>query len=62
MLPERGSRLPDRDLALAAETLSAAEYLLKGGYYNDAVSRAYYGMFYASRALLASRDLHPKGH
>jgi uncharacterized protein (UPF0332 family) len=54
--------LPERDLALAAETLGAAEYLLKGGYYNDAVSRAYYAMFYAARALLASRDLHPKGH
>jgi len=54
--------LPERDLALAAETLGAADYLLKGGYYNDAVSRAYYAMFYAARALLASRDLHPKGH
>lgn len=58
----RGSRLPERDLVLAAETLNAAEYLLKGGYHNDAVSRAYYAMFYAARALLASRDLHPKGH
>jgi len=54
--------LPERDLTLAAETLEATEYLLKGGYYNDAVSRAYYSMFYAARALLASRDLHPKGH
>jgi len=54
--------LPDRDLALARETLGAAEYLLEGGYYNDAVSRAYYAMFYAARALLASRDIHPKGH
>ena len=54
--------MPDRDLELAAETLNAAEYLLKGGYYNDAVSRAYHAMFYAARALLASRNLHPKGH
>ncbi len=54
--------MPDRDLLLAAETLSAAEYLLKGGYYNDAVSRAYYAMFYAARALLSTRDLYPKGH
>ncbi|MDD1730328.1 MAG: HEPN domain-containing protein [Methanospirillum sp.] len=54
--------MPDRDLILAQETLDAAEYLLKGGYYNDAVSRAYYGMFYAARALLAYRDIHPKGH
>lgn len=58
----RGSQLPERDLVLAAETLNAAEYLLKGGYYNDAVSRAYYAMFYAARALLAGRNLHPKGH
>ena len=58
----RGSRLPERDITLAAETLEAAKYLLKGGYYNDAVSRAYYSMFYAARALLASRHLHPKGH
>ena len=54
--------MPDRDIALARETLGAAEYLLKGGYYNDAVSRAYYAMFYAARALLASHDIHPKGH
>jgi len=54
--------LPDRDLALAADTLAAADYLLKGGYCNDAVSRSYYAMFYASRALLAARNLHPKGH
>jgi len=54
--------LPDRDLVLAADTLEAALYLLKGGFYNDAVSRAYYSMFYAARALLASYDLHPKGH
>ena len=46
----------------AEERLSAAEYLLKGGYYNDAVSRAYYSMFYAARALLSTREIYPKGH
>jgi uncharacterized protein (UPF0332 family) len=54
--------LPERDLVLAEETLGAAAYLLKGGYYNDAISRAYYAMFYAARALLATRNIHPKGH
>ena len=54
--------MPKTDLVLAAETLSAAEYLLRGGYSNDAVSRAYYAMFYTARALLASHNLHPKGH
>lgn len=54
--------MPDRDLALARETLGAAEYLVAGGYYNDAVNRAYYAMFYSARALLARRNIHPRGH
>nr|WP_321352171.1 HEPN domain-containing protein [uncultured Methanoregula sp.] len=36
--------------------------IFSGGYCNDAVSRSYYAMIYASRALLAARNLHPKGH
>lgn len=46
----------------AGEKLHAAKYLLKGKYYNDAVSRAYYSMFYAAKALLSTRDIYPKGH
>jgi len=54
--------LHEKYIKNAEERLSAAEYLLKGRYYNDAVSRAYYSMFYAARALLSTREIYPKGH
>jgi len=34
----------------AEEKLRAAEYLLDGGYYSDAISRAYYAMYFPARA------------
>jgi len=39
----------------AGEKLEVARSLLEDGFYSDAVSRAYYAMFYAARALLAER-------
>jgi len=46
----------------AHEKLEVTKRLLEEGFYADAVSRAYYAMFYAARALLAERDLYPKTH
>ena len=46
----------------AEERLEAAGYLLNGGFYNDAVSRAYYSMFYSARALLSLKEIYPKAH
>ena len=46
----------------AEEKLEAAEYLLRGGFNNDAVSRAYYSMFYSARALLSLKEIYPKAH
>ncbi|MBE9594486.1 MAG: HEPN domain-containing protein [Proteobacteria bacterium] len=46
----------------AEEKLEAAEYLLRGGFYNDAVSRAYYSMFYSAKALLSLKEIYPKAH
>lgn len=46
----------------AASKLSAASVLLKEGYYDDTVSRAYYSMYFAARALLLTRDITPKTH
>jgi uncharacterized protein (UPF0332 family) len=46
----------------AEEKLEAAEYLLEGGFYNDAVSRAYYSMFYSAKALLSLKEIYPKAH
>lgn len=56
-----------RDLAMhrlesAEERLKAARVLLERQMYADAVSRAYYAVFQAARAALATRDLDSKKH
>lgn len=49
-------------LERAASKLSAAKVLLMEGYFDDAVSRAYYSMHFAARALLLTKDIAPKTH
>lgn len=49
-------------LERAALKLSAAKVLLREGYFDDAVSRAYYSMHFAARALLLTKDIAPKTH
>ncbi|MCL5961323.1 MAG: HEPN domain-containing protein [Chloroflexi bacterium] len=44
-------------LTRARETLAAAEILAQQSFYLEAVSRVYYAMFYAARALLLSRGI-----
>jgi uncharacterized protein (UPF0332 family) len=44
------------------QALLAARHLLEGGFYNDAISRAYYAAYHWARALLLSRGLDPKTH
>ena len=56
-MPEPSSRVRH-----AEASLRAAEILLREGLYRDAVSRAYYAMFYAAKALLATKGLHPRTH
>lgn len=46
----------------AYEKLEVAKSLLENGFYSDAVSRAYYAMFYAARALLSEQNIYPKTH
>lgn len=46
----------------ACEKLEVACNLFENGYYGDAVSRAYYAMFFAARALLSKRNIYPKTH
>ncbi len=46
----------------AEEKLGASRTLLKVGYANDSISRSYYSMFFAAKALLALRDIYPKSH
>jgi uncharacterized protein (UPF0332 family) len=49
-------------LESAEERLKAARLLLERQMYADAVSRAYYAVFQAARAALATRDLESKKH
>lgn len=49
-------------LELAAERVTTAKLLLDGGAYRDSVSRSYYAIFSAIRALLAERNVDFKKH
>jgi uncharacterized protein (UPF0332 family) len=49
-------------LAKGYEKIESAKLLFKNGFYADCVSRAYYGMIYAARSLLALKKIHPKSH
>ena len=49
-------------LDFAEEKLSTARLLLENGKFEDSVSRAYYGMFHAAKALLIEKDSRPKTH
>jgi uncharacterized protein (UPF0332 family) len=44
----------DAELARARQLLAAASHLYRGQFFEDAVSRAYYAVFHAACALLAS--------
>jgi len=49
-------------LEKALERLRVAERLFRDGYYEDAVSRAYYAMYHAARAALSTMNVFPKTH
>jgi uncharacterized protein (UPF0332 family) len=49
-------------LEKAFETLAQSQANLNLDYYDVAISRAYYAMFYAATALLRSQDVTPKKH
>jgi uncharacterized protein (UPF0332 family) len=58
--------LPDDELAdllsEAENRLSASRHLLDERFYDDAVSRAYYSMFFSTVALLLTRNIRVKTH
>ncbi|MBL7163770.1 MAG: HEPN domain-containing protein [Anaerolineales bacterium] len=49
-------------MANAQEMLEAAQLMLDNGFYASAVNRAYYGVFYAANALLATKRLARNKH
>lgn len=52
----------NEEFELAKEKLEAAKYLLKGKFYRDSASRAYYAMFHAAKSVLLLKGLEPKTH
>ena len=49
-------------LEKAVERLRVAEKLFRDGDYEDAVSRAYYAMYHAARAVLSTVNVFPRTH
>ena len=58
--------MPDEEidhlLSQAELRLLAARSLQKDGFYDDAVSRAYYSMYFATTALFLARNIRVKTH
>ncbi|MFM8295886.1 MAG: HEPN domain-containing protein [Microcystaceae cyanobacterium] len=52
----------DQFLKKAEYSLEVSHYLYQGGYYDFAVARAYYTMFYLASALLAGQNLQFSKH
>lgn len=52
----------EKFLEVAGDKLSVSELLFENEAYGDAVSRAYYAMYNAARALLFLKDSKPKTH
>ncbi len=46
----------------AESKLNSAKILFEKGMYDDAISRAYYCMFYAAKAILYLKEKHPRTH
>lgn len=49
-------------LKTAEEDLDTAEYLLDGEKFNTSISRSYYSIFNAAKALLLEKNSNPKTH
>jgi len=49
-------------ISKSKEKLEAAKMLLREGFVDDAISRAYYSMFYAASAALLSEDITVESH
>lgn len=62
MTRESSKRFVEASLLRAEKALRSAKILEENGEPEDAVSRAYYAMFHASRAILFSKGMKAKTH
>jgi uncharacterized protein (UPF0332 family) len=54
--------MPKRDVEHAQQMLKVAEHNLADGFCESAVNRAYYAIFYAANALLATKGISRSKH
>ncbi|WP_054840031.1 HEPN domain-containing protein [Thermococcus sp. JCM 11816] len=52
----------EKHIKIAEEELSSAYLLLENGKLRDSISRAYYSMFHAAKALLLLKGINPRKH
>ena len=62
MTPENQQANVRDEVARGNEALQAAEELLRLGFFNDTVSRAYYAAYHWAKALLLSKGMESKTH
>lgn len=62
LTPEAREDLINYRLKRCKETLEEVDYLIKGKFYNAAVSRLYYACYYAVVALLVQSKLEAQSH
>ncbi|TET40855.1 MAG: HEPN domain-containing protein, partial [Dehalococcoidia bacterium] len=46
----------------AEQRLKAAQHLYEQAYYEDSISRSYFAIFFATKALLLTKDVNPQTH
>lgn len=54
--------ITDEAIKKARERLESAQILLNAGKYEDSISRSYYAVLDSARAVLATKNEHPKSH
>ena len=52
----------EAEIDRAKEALTAAKNLLEDGLFADSISRAYYAIFHAARAVLLTKEIDPDTH
>jgi len=62
MNPEERNEYIKHRIATAYKTVDAARLLAENGFWNSAVNRLYYALFYAVNALLVNHEIYAQSH
>ena len=62
MTQEERSEYARNRIETAHKTIDAAKLLAENGFWNSAVNRLYYALFYAVNAMLVVNEIYPQSH